>query len=123
MASEMVERIAQALDDAEVEYRMELTRLVDGEITYTLYIQGDALEFGSTDDAYEHVRKVKNRVRALAVLKALREPNKGMLDAAYAAYDAYEEDPVPRSWCGLTSAFRAMFDHEIKLAEEPTDEH
>lgn len=117
MPSEMVERIAQAIDGAEVCYRMELTRLVDGESTYTLHIQGEVLEFSDTDGAYEHVRQVKNRVRALAVLKALREPNKGMIDAAYAAHDAYEADPTPKSWCGLSSAFRAMFDHEIALAE------
>lgn len=59
---------------------------------------------------------------ALAALKAVREPTQGMIDAAYAAHDAYEADPTPKSWCGLSSAFRAMFDHEIKLAEGGQDE-
>ena len=50
---------------------------------------------------------------ALAALKAMREPSKAMLDAAYDAHDAYEAAPEPKAWCGLSSAFSAMIDAAI----------
>jgi hypothetical protein len=59
---------------------------------------------------------------ALAAIKAMREPSKGMVDAAYAAHDAYEASPPPKGWGGLSSVFRAMIDHEIKLTEGGRDE-
>jgi hypothetical protein len=50
---------------------------------------------------------------ALAAMKAMREPTRIMIDAAYAAHDAYEDAPPPKAWCGLSSAFRAAIDAEI----------
>lgn len=58
-----------------------------------------------------------SRRKALAVMKAMREPTKVMIDGAYAAHDAYEGAPSPKAWCGLSSAFRAAIDAEITLAE------
>lgn len=55
---------------------------------------------------------------ALVAMKAMREPTRGMIDAAYAAHDAYEASDPPAAWCGLSSAFKAMIDAEIKAAEE-----
>ncbi|MFG1284436.1 hypothetical protein [Xanthobacter autotrophicus] len=113
MPSEMQERIAKAFDEAEVGYRMELTRLVDGEQTYTLYILGDTLEFPGTDEAYDHVRRVKNCVRALAVMKAMLEPTTDMEVAGTEAWlcEAAMEDRARANWI-------AMLSHEIAAAEE-----
>ena len=55
---------------------------------------------------------------ALAAMRAMREPTRAMIDAAYAAHDAYEASDPPAAWCGLSSAFKAMLDAEIKKAEE-----
>lgn len=113
MPSEMQERIAKAFDEAEVYFRMELTRLVDGEHTYTLNILGQTLEFSDTDELYEHVRRVKNRVRALAVMKAILEPTTDMEIAGTEAWlcEAAMEDRAGANW-------RAMLSHEIAAAEE-----
>jgi hypothetical protein len=46
-----------------------------------------------------------------AVLDAMREPDAAMIDAAYDAHDAYEQGDAPKTWFGLTSAWRAMIDH------------
>jgi len=105
MPSEMQERIAKAFDEAEVVFQMRLTRLVDGEHTYTLNILGQTLEFSDTDELYEHVRRVKNRVRALAVMKAMLEPTDGMLEAG-------------RGYVSPHSIFTAMLSNEIAAAEE-----
>lgn len=36
------------------------------------------------------------------------EPTRAMIDAAYAAHDAYETGESPAAWCGLSDAYRAM---------------
>jgi len=36
------------------------------------------------------------------------EPTKAMIDAAYAAHDAYQDSEGPAAWCGLVSAYSAM---------------
>mgnify|MGYP000754093477 CR=1 FL=1 len=130
MPSEMQERIAKAFDEAEVGYRMELTRLVDGEQTYTLYILGDTLEFPGTDEAYDHVRRVKNCVRALAVMKAMLEPTDGMVTAGgdyvleVGSIDGMHAEDRGPPWnikgreTGSRELFRAMLSHEIAAAEE-----
>lgn len=33
---------------------------------------------------------------------------KAMIDAAFAASDAYEAAPEPKAWCGLWSVYEAM---------------
>lgn len=87
--SEMVERVARAIDEADVGYSINLTRLVDGVSTYTLRYHGlsDLLEFGSYDEASEHVRAARDERRARAAIEALMEPTDAMLDAV-----ADEED-------------------------------
>ncbi|MGB3844290.1 MAG: hypothetical protein WA940_00335 [Sphingopyxis sp.] len=37
-----------------------------------------------------------------------REPTREMIDAAYAAHDAYEAAEPPAAWCGVSSIYRAM---------------
>lgn len=99
MSSEMVERIAQAIWNI----RREEEDRCDMELE----------DMGRRHSVWRE---------ALAAMKAMREPTRGMVDAAYDAHDAYEAAPPPKGWCGLSSAYRAMIDHEIKLAEGGGDE-
>lgn len=55
-----------------------------------------------------------HKEQARAAIEAMRVPSRGMIDAAYAAHDAYEDEQEPKAWCGLSSAFTAMFDHALK---------
>lgn len=73
--SEMIERVAAAIDAVDVGYRMTLTRLVDGVRTYELVYGGEApIEFENTDDLYEHVAARKREAMARAAIEALRNP-------------------------------------------------
>jgi hypothetical protein len=69
-------RIARAIEDADraFGYSMKLTRLVDGEATYTLSIDSEdgPTEHPSAADCYDRIEEVKNRLRADAVLAALQ---------------------------------------------------
>jgi hypothetical protein len=73
ISKEMIEAVAQAVEDAEIGYSINLTRLVDGESTYTLRYQDGTptLEFGSYDEASEHVGETRGERRARAVISAL----------------------------------------------------
>lgn len=72
-ATEEVTVIARALESAEFGFRIELTRLVDGEHTYTLtFSDGRIMEFSSHDDAYAVVAEERRLVQARAVLSAVR---------------------------------------------------
>lgn len=77
--SEMIERVATAMEEAAFGYSMNLVRLVDGVSTYRLkYSDGELLEFGSTDEVYEHVAEKKRRTQARAAIEAMREPTEEM---------------------------------------------
>ena len=73
MTSSTVREAVEAILDAdEIGYSLNLTRLVDGEHTYTLTMQGrEPVEFSDIDDAYEHIRQVKRQIRADAILAVL----------------------------------------------------
>ncbi|WP_457659616.1 hypothetical protein [Sinorhizobium medicae] len=79
--STMIERVATAIDEADVGYHINLTKLVDGVSTYTLRYHGvsDPLEFDSYDGASEHVHLTRNERRARAAIEAMREPTTEML--------------------------------------------
>lgn len=73
---ETIERVAAAIESAEVGYSLRLTRLVDDESTYTL-TYGDGtppLTFDDIDDGYRHVRDRKRKAQATAVIAALALP-------------------------------------------------
>lgn len=75
ISPELVERIAAAISDADARFgfRCHLTRLIDGEATYTLTIAGcSPMEFPGHDEAMEYVGERKDRARAEAVIAALR---------------------------------------------------
>lgn len=72
---EDVARVARAIGAGEFGYRMELTRLVDGERTYTLWVPGEEpREFAETDELYAYVAQRKRMVSAGAVFEALQLP-------------------------------------------------
>lgn len=72
----IIDRVAAAIESAEVGYSLILTRLVDGERTYTLtYSDGSPpLTFDDIDDGYLHIRERKRQAQALAVTTALAVP-------------------------------------------------
>ncbi|WP_156332464.1 hypothetical protein [Rhodopseudomonas sp. AAP120] len=115
MDGSKLEQVVNAIESAEISWKMRLTRLVDGVETYELvYSDGTRLEFDNTDDAYEHIAQTKRLKAARAAIRALLGPTKAMVDAAYAAADAYEAGPAPRVWCGLSSAFNAMIEAALE---------
>lgn len=93
MSSELQERIAEALFCKDTEQR------------------------GWQNSFYSDIApEAKDEWRALALvtLKAMREPSPGMIEAAA----AWLRDPERRT----STLYRAMIDHEIKLAEGGNDE-
>lgn len=101
--STMVERVARAIEDADIGYSIRLTRLVDGIATYTLTDsdrEGE-LEFPSHGEALEYITRKKIERKARAAIEAMMEPTSKMLDAA-----ADEEDR------------RGYFSHENLIAED-----
>lgn len=71
MTDELIQRVADAIDKAEVGYSLRLTRLLDGESTYTLtYNDGsEPIEFSDIDDGYAHIRARLHRARAEAAIE------------------------------------------------------
>lgn len=73
-----VQAVADALKGAELEFRMELIRLVDGVSTYRLSMEGhEAREFESTDECYAAIAAAKAELQARAVIAALRLHSSG----------------------------------------------
>lgn len=118
--TEYVNKIADAIESAEVGYKLSLTRLVDGVSTYTLtysdnsmpleFVDSDDNDYSAQDAAYAHIARTRREKAARSVLQAMREPTQAMIDAAYEAEAEYQRAPAPASWCGLASAYRAMID-------------
>ncbi|MDW9528089.1 hypothetical protein RWE87_05010 [Sinorhizobium meliloti] len=108
--STMVERVARAIDEAEVGYSINLTRLVDGVSTYTLRYQGvsDPLEFSSYDEASEHVRTTRNERRARAAIEAMTEPCDEMIQAGVS------EDQTDEVYRDVRSVYTAMIRAALK---------
>lgn len=79
----MVERVADAMEDADVGYSIQLVRLVDGVSTYHLTDsdRGPALHFGSHSSASEYIQKKNRLLRARAAIEAMREPTEAMAAA------------------------------------------
>ncbi|MDX0897400.1 hypothetical protein GOD90_10385 [Sinorhizobium medicae] len=110
--STMIERVATAIDEADVGYHINLTKLVDGVSTYTLRYHGvpDTLEFDSYDGASEHVSLTRNERRARAVIEAMREPTQEMVArGSWASYGGGEIGST-----GSKNAWRKMIDADLK---------
>lgn len=76
-----IDRVAAAIESAELGYSMRQVRLVDGINTYTLTIDGmpteeftDNEDGEATDQVYARIREVKRRKQAEAVIAALAPP-------------------------------------------------
>jgi hypothetical protein len=68
-----VEAVARALREADDGfcYSIRLTRLVDGDETHTLTIDGKQYEFGSNETANNYVTQRRNEERAKRVIAAI----------------------------------------------------
>lgn len=77
-----ISRIAAAIDAADVNYSLRLTRLVEGISTYTLTLDGATEEFVDNDEAeaidqaHARLRNYKQRKQAEAVIAALEHQPK-----------------------------------------------
>ncbi|WEK42967.1 MAG: hypothetical protein P0Y64_16740 [Candidatus Sphingomonas colombiensis] len=73
MRGKLIAAAAAAIDKADVGYNLRLTRLVDGESTYTLtYSDGTApIEFDDISDGYAHIAERKYRAMAEAAVEAV----------------------------------------------------
>jgi len=71
----VAEAITAAIGKADEDfgYRFNLTRMVDGEETHTLFMNGfEPVEFDDRDDGYRLIAERRNKARADAVLAAIR---------------------------------------------------
>jgi len=64
------EAIVKAIDEADPGHSIALTRLVDGEATYSARVGGQCAEFPDMDEAREWVRQVKASLQSEAILTA-----------------------------------------------------
>jgi len=76
LSPDVIERVAAAIDGADIGHSMKLVRLVDGVCTYRVEIDGSVEEFTDDEDlaieqAYARIRQVKQRKQAEAVIAAL----------------------------------------------------
>jgi hypothetical protein len=104
----MIEKIAAAIESAELGYSLRLTRLVEGTSEYTLtYSDGETHKFEDIDDGYEHIRQRRRKVQSAAVLQALMTPTPGMVEAGRAAWLESASD-YTRLHESISAAFSAM---------------
>jgi hypothetical protein len=107
--NDMQERVAAALERAEIGYSLKLTRLVDGVSTYTLtYDDGTPpIEFGDNSDAYAHIAAKKRLRAATLAIEAMREPTEVMMLAGERAEIPEVDSPAYTIW-------RAMIDEALR---------
>lgn len=109
--SDVVGKVAGAIEDAEFGYSMNLTSLVDGVSTYTLtYSDGSPpLEFPGTDEAYAHIASKRAAARARSAIAAM--PLELLIREAYVrGVEWNEENPLDREY-----RFKAAADYADKV--------
>lgn len=81
MESTMIERVAQAIEQAQIGYSISMVRLVDGVATFECRVDGveGVLEFDSHAEALEFVTARQREFQARAAIEAMSEPTKLML--------------------------------------------
>jgi hypothetical protein len=100
--SEMIEKVAKAIEAADISYSVRLTRLVDDVATYTLSLPDhEPMEFPSHDKALEYVAELRNAARARAAIEAMREPTYVMIETLAVSIRSYPE---------AYSAYQGMID-------------
>lgn len=103
----MRERMARAMEAAEIGYEMKLVSLINGISTYRpRYSDGEVFDFGSTDEVYEHIADRKRRTQVEAVLDAMREtdPSHDMMSAMWSL-------SFTNSAASFKDCWQAMIDH------------
>lgn len=69
VTDELIEKVAKAIDDADVGYSINLTSLIDGVSEYTLtYADAEPMKFEEYWQASEHVAERRYREKALAAI-------------------------------------------------------
>jgi hypothetical protein len=109
----MIERVAEAINEASLGYNISLTRLVDRVSTYTL-TDSDRLgpiEFPSHSDALEYITAKIRLAKARAAIKAMREPTEEMVREGRFSIGVFYDDS---SDAEATSVFTAMIDAALK---------
>jgi hypothetical protein len=113
ITAEMVERVADAMERAEVGYHLRLVKLVDDVHTYALtYDDAEPLEFNCTEDAYAHIATKKREVQARAALESAladhvvvpREPTEAMIREGEEVYCAAAKDNCATVYRAMISA-------------------
>jgi hypothetical protein len=77
-----------------------------------LIFQATALRYGETD-------RSSAETLARLTLQTMRVPTEDMVEAAYKAHDAFER-ASEGSWCGLSSAYKAMIDSALAQPQSLT---
>lgn len=80
----MIERVARAMDEADLGYSIQLVRLVDGVATYELRDgdRGESLFYPSHAEAAEAIAAKRRLVKARAAIEAMRRPDNRMAGVA-----------------------------------------
>lgn len=108
----MIEKLARALDEAEIGYSIRLVALVNDEATYRATINDETREFPSHGLANEWVDEVRRVAKIRAVLTALREPDEGMVEAFWQA-----QARATTVFADPADSFAAMIDHILQEAD------
>lgn len=109
MSTEMIGKIASAIglaDDA-FGYSFNMTKLIDGVATHTLTMDGfEPVDFEDRDDGYRLIAERRNRLRAKAILEALKDPSVDMIEASIDAreYGMTLEESANAVWQSMIDA-------------------
>lgn len=101
------EALIAAIDAADCGHSMRLTRLVDGEETYTVTVGDQTAELPGADESYEWIREVKAKRKADAILTAVAalhdEAARGMREAAASVAEHRCDDGEDNACCEDTA--------------------
>lgn len=104
--SEMIERVAKAIEAADVGYDINLVRMVEDETIYRVTFVGEKHEFPGYEEASDFVHSRKLIMKARAAITAMREVTEEMLNASKTA-DGYLDPSAgvhTDQWCAMINA-------------------
>lgn len=97
------ERVAAAIESANVGHSLKLVELIDGKATYRVEINGRTETFVDNDEAdaidqgYEFIRIVKQRLQAEAVIAALPVPSLQQHMPSLSKWSGWDQSNLPWS--------------------------
>ena len=108
----MIQRVATAINNADVGFSLELTRLVDGESTFKATIKSmppQSREFTgdeAREDAYAWIESYRMNAKARAAVTAMRDPDIDMLVAGQETWMCYAaaEERGEANWHAMIDA-------------------